>query len=202
MSANDELRALIEDLDAFPPLEAPSEGDVTELEGMDAAVAASRSLRGVARRRAELAAVAGREIDELKRRIGMVEEWLAVQDRPLAARHDHLAGLLEAFALARRAENPREKTLSTPYVRVATREAAGSWRVGEEALVWAREHRPDLVRVVESVPVSVARREWLVSGGVVFDPALGEVPGVEVEPSRLVATVTVLEDGVDPGLTG
>lgn len=197
MTTIDDLRTVLDDLDDFPVMEAPDDAETAVLAGMDEAVAASRSLRAVTRRRAALAAQAETEIAELERRIGMVREWLAGQDKPLAARSDYLTGMLQAYALAERARDPRHnKTLTTPYVRVTTKESPGAWRVGDEAVAWAKQYRPELVKTVESVPVSAARKEWLATAQGVFDPVLGaEVPGVVVEPSRVVATVTVLELG-------
>jgi hypothetical protein len=189
----DELRQQLDELDDFPVLEAPADGEEAVLAGMQDAVRAARSLWAVSRKRADLAEQAQAEIAELERRIGMVREWLTEVDRPLAARVDYLTGLLEAYALARRASGGR-KTLVLPYARVSTREVPGAWQVSDEAVLWALQHRPELVQTKHALPVGAARDAWLSTDGGVFDPVTGaEVPGVTVEPGRLVATVTVLE---------
>jgi hypothetical protein len=135
-----------------------------------------------------------RVADAAEREIARVREWQAAEDKPLAARVDYLEGLLARFALAERAAG-RGKTLSTPYARVATYPAGGGWLVTEEAVGWARQNRPELVQVVESLQVAAAKHTLRVADGKVIDPRSGDlVPGIAVAPIRLVATVTLIGD--------
>lgn len=186
MTAVDDL---VGELDDFPVVEAPDGEEAARLADLDQAVRVARSLRAVELRRREIQAAADAEIDRIR-------EWAARADRPLATRAEYLEMLLQQFALAERAAG-RGKSLTTPYARVATREVAGRWVVSGEALEWAEVHRPDLVKVTRSLPVSEVRGALTVTPEGVVDPSSGElVPGVTVEPGRVTATVTVDLDGL------
>lgn len=198
MTAVGELAAFVEStLDDFPVLDVPEDvEEVPLLAGLPEVVHAARSLHAVTQKRARIAAAAEEEIGRLREALRLAEEWLAEQDRPLAVRAEYLSGLLERFALAERAAG-RGKTLSTPYVRVSTREVPGTWTVGDEAVAWAEKNRPELVQVRRSVPVAAARGAWVVTESGVIDLSTGElVPGVEVSEERVTATVKVLVGGV------
>lgn len=198
MTAVGELAAFVEStLDDFPVLDVPEDvEEVPLLASLPEVVHAARSLHAVTQKRAQVAAAGEEEIGRLREALRLAEEWLAEQDRPLAVRAEYLSGLLERFALAERAAG-RGKTLSTPYVRVSTREVPGTWTVGDEAVAWAEKNRPELVQVRRSVPVAAARGAWVVTESGVIDLSTGElVPGVEVSEERVTATVKVLVGGV------
>lgn len=195
MTALDDLATVVDGvLDDFPVLEVPDGAESAPLlASMDEAIHAARSLRSVDRKRARLAESAQAEIARLEDALRLTREWLAEQDRPLAARAEYLSGLLERFALAERAAG-RGKTLTTPYVRVSTKEVPGAWSIGEQAVAWAERCRPEMVQVRKSVPVAEARKAWVVTEMGVVDLPTGElVPGVDVSPERLTATVKVLD---------
>lgn len=197
MTAVDDLKAAVDAaLDDFPILESPDGESPPLLASLDEAVHVGRSLRSVVRKRSRLEAAAKVEIDRLKAEIATVEEWLAQETKGLSARAEYLSGLLEAYALDQRARG-RGKTLSTPCVRVSTREVDGAWSIGDEAVAWTRTNRPDLLKVVESVPVAAAKGAWVVTEQGVIDLTTGElVPGVEVAPARVTATVKVIDAAV------
>lgn len=124
-----------------------------------------------------------------------VNDWLGCQtwrDRKEAAQ---LEERLEAWILGVRSRSAgRVKSRAFPHGTVRTREVGGGWRPTDEAalLAWAREKRPEWVRVAESFAVADAKRALTAVDGVVVDPATGEVvPGLAAEPKGVRASVVL-----------
>lgn len=154
------------------------------IDGPASAAWAMRKLRDARRHQAEVRAVADDEIER-------VQAWASAEHAKRERDAAWFEGLLRRWALDCRAADPRAKTVSTPYGVVSTRPSAGAWDVDDSAvLAWAREARPELVQVTEKLRLGDAKKALTVDGGKVVDPTTGEVvPGIEVGPSRITATV-------------
>jgi len=181
----------------FEPLsQAPDLCEVPESEeartafrvdGIATATWACRKLRDVEVQRAKIRATAQAEIDR-------IQLWAAAQDDALARDAHWFEGLLTDYALRLRADTGgRTKSVSTPYGVVKTRESTVTWDIDQDTvLAWAKTGRPELVKVVESLRLSDAKKALKVADGLVIDPATGEaVPGVRILPGGLTASVTV-----------
>lgn len=184
---------LTHDLAAVPDeWEVPAGDEERErfrVEGERQAVWAMRRARDVARRRAEIQAIAEEEIDRIQR-------WASDADAPLARDARYFEGLLIRYALDVRAADPRRKSVTTPYGTVRTRETGGGWTASPEALEWARVARPELVKVTETFALSDAKRTLTATEDGVVDPATGDlVPGITVAPRTVTATVEVVTEG-------
>lgn len=122
------------------------------------------AMRHVAVTEAEIAALR-LQAEEWTRRIGV---WFDTATRPLEARHAFFAGHLERYALARRAEDPKAKTLTLPSGQVRTRTTSAAAIVQDEAelVAWVKDNLPDVadtvVKTVESVRLTELRRHLVV----------------------------------------
>jgi hypothetical protein len=154
------------------------------IDGPGSAAWAMRKLRDARTRQAEVRAVADAEIER-------VQAWADTEHAKYERDAAWFEGLLTRWALDCRAADPRAKSVSTPYGTVTTRETAGAWTVDDAAVLeWARGRRPELVQVRESLRLADAKKALTVADGKILDPATGEVvPGIEVGPSRVTATV-------------
>lgn len=183
--------SLLDDLATAPDFVDLPEGEeeraAFRIDGPHTATWAMRKLRDVQRRRAEIQTTAEREINR-------VQDWAAREDAKHARDADYFTSLLTVYALAQRAESGgRAKSVTTPYGTVTTRQKRGAWTVDEAAvLAWARVHRPEIVKVAESLLLGEAKKVLAVEENWVIDPASGEVvDGISVAPDSLTATVSV-----------
>lgn len=176
--------------------EVPAEPDARfayQLQSLEHATWAMRRLRDLQRQRLDVVATATREIDRVSR-------WAAEQDSRLSHDVEFFESILTAYALDRRAADAKQKTLSTPFGEVGTREVAPAVAVEDPAafIAWAKQERPELVKVAESVRAADAKKALVVADGKVIDPKTGEVvPGAAVTPGKVTATVRpdVIEHG-------
>lgn len=150
---------------------------------------AMRKLREHRMAVAEIDAIAAAEHER-------IDQWR----NQAVARHandiDYFEALLTGYAAHERAANDR-KSIDLPYGKVLTRATPPKFLLDEEALLpWARENRPDWVKVVESVALSAMKADVTVeettSLGLVAMTTEGEiVPGVAVEPGGVSIRVEV-----------
>jgi hypothetical protein len=155
------------------------------VDGVGKASWAMQKLAALKAARDEVRAVAEAEINRW-------QDWAAVEDQKLGQNAAWFEAILTAYALRVREEsNGRTKTVSTPHGKVSTREAPGEWAVDAATVIeWAWANRPDLVVTKESLALSEAKKALTVADGHAIDPTTGEaVPGIEVGPSRMVASV-------------
>jgi hypothetical protein len=158
----------------------PDEGPATEedreawlVDGIGRATWAMEKVRGIALEQQRIEQLTAARVERL-------QSWAAGQIQALQHDRDFFEGKLKQYALDVRAANPRRTTVSTAFGVVETRSAAGGWQIDREvAIAWAKEHRPDLVKVEESFVLSQAKKVLEVADGEVVDPDTGVVvPGV------------------------
>jgi hypothetical protein len=158
-----------------------------KVDGLGTATWAMERVQELARRQKEIELLTEERVERL-------QAWAAEQVDALQRDREFFEGHLKGYALSLRREDPRRKSVSTPFGRVATREPAVRWEIhGDDlALEWARKHRPDLIRTVESVPLADLKGVLEVTDEGVVDPELGEVlPWVTAQRGDLTAKVVV-----------
>jgi hypothetical protein len=97
---------------------------------------------------------------------------------------------LDLYAREQRANGDR-KTITLPHGVVSTTHRKARVQVDDAGAVleWAKQNRPELVRVKESVPVSEISLVALLDGGV-RDPDTGhEIPGASLLPEAVSVTI-------------
>jgi hypothetical protein len=188
MTAHEDLT---EATDLYEAPEDPEAREAFRITGPGQATWAMRKLRDARAAQADVAAVAQAEIDR-------IQAWATAEHDRIEHNAGFFEGLLTRWALDLRAADPRSKTVSTPYGEVRTRTVPGKWDVHDEALVvaWARGSRPGLMQVRESLRLADAKKALDVTDdGRVIDPETGEiVPGIEVGPAQVTATVTLAKE--------
>lgn len=116
-----------------------------------------------------------------------VDEWEAEQLARTAVQRDWLVASLRGFHQAVLADDEKRKTITLPSGVLKARAQQPVWSFDDDRfLAWAREHRPELVRVPVASPApdrAEARKVLQVVDGRVIDPTTGQVvDGVTVTP--------------------
>jgi hypothetical protein len=187
MTAHEDLT---EATDLYEAPEDPEAREAFRITGPGQATWAMRKLRDARAAQADVAAVAQAEIDR-------IQAWATAEHDRIEHNAGFFEGLLTRWALDLRAADPRSKTVSTPYGAVVTRATRGTWSVDPDAFLgWAKAARPDLVQTIEKPRIGDAKKVLAVDGiGGVVDPDTGEqVPGIEVGPDKVTATVTLAKE--------
>lgn len=147
---------------------------------------AMRKARKAAQRIREVDAIAAEEIER-------IQAW-AVKERKRPEQDlNFFSGLLTDYALRVRAEDPKRKSVVTPYGTVQTRSKAIGWEVDEDTfLAWAKTNRPDLVKTTEKPLLAEAKKALTADENdlLVTTPEGEIVPGITLTPAGLTATVT------------
>jgi hypothetical protein len=135
----------------------------------------------------KLAALKARqtEIDQLaKAEVERITSWQKKQTDGLDREVEFFTGLLEEYHRGRLREDPRAKTITTPYGEMHLRKQQPQWEYHEEQLMtYLKANRPDLVKEkITYAPDKASIKKYCkVSGNQVFDIITGEViPGVAV----------------------
>lgn len=135
-----------------------------------------------------------REVEAIRdAEIARVNEWAATQIDGMSQDRDYFEGLLVMYARQQREDEGR-KSVVTPYGTVKSRAGQPRWQVYEptDFLAWARDHRPDLIRVKEEPAVSLIKEvcSALPDGSAVTEDG-EQVPGVSVRPAETTYAVEV-----------
>lgn len=140
------------------------------------------------------AAAARTRLDEIKAiadaEIERIQAWAEHESREPMRDIDYFEGILTEYAIAQRAEG--RKTISTPYGSVKSRMGRAKYVVedAEAFFEWARQNRPQFIRVKEEPDLTAIREFVPANAGV--DRETGElIPGLRVEPSSPSYTVEV-----------
>ena len=125
------------------------------------------------------------EIDKLaKQETERILCWQKKQTEGLDRQSEFFTGLLEEYHRGQLAEDPKRKTITTPYGELHLRKQPPQWEYHEEQLMtYLKANRPDLVKEkITYAPDKASIKKYCkVSGNQVFDIITGEViPGVAV----------------------
>lgn len=148
------------------------------------AVWAMRKLAAARTRLDEIAYIAEAEIQR-------IQAWAEHESREPLRDVDYFEGILVEYGMQQRAEG--RKSVSTPYGTIKSRAGQAKWSVDADTFIeWAKQHRPDLVRVKEEPALSTMKEALSINGDSAFDPDSGEVvPGVIVTGADTKFTVEV-----------
>jgi len=172
------------DWDAAP--EPPTNADEVERLG-----------RWLARIRRDIDAVMETAERERVRVDAWVEDRLAV----MLPREAHVLSRLAAWHEAVLRDDPSRKTISLPSVKLSARVQQPEWDYDADVFTaWALEHDPSLLRIVESVDKTAAKKRLVIPDDAqpgdevtAVDPRTGEVvPGVvvRIRPQKFTADPT------------
>jgi len=130
----------------------------------------------------------------LRKKVAL-DDWRDVAGGRHTRTATFMTGRLTGYALARRAADPKAKTLDLPDGKVTTRAPSKPWKVtvtdGPALLEWAvadgrDEYIRPALRPVSELPVEVVEKDGELR---VFDPDGEVVPGLTAVPTELSATV-------------
>jgi hypothetical protein len=125
------------------------------------------------------------EIDKLaKQEMERIRVWQEQASKGLERQAEFFTGLLEEYHRGRLREDPRAKTITTPYGEMHLRKQQPQWEYHEEQLMtYLKANRPDLVKEkITYLPDKASLKKYSnVVGNQVVDIITGEViPGVAV----------------------
>jgi hypothetical protein len=172
------------DWDAEP--EPPTNADEVERLG-----------RWLARIRRDIDAVLDQAESEMERII----DWRNAHCDALEGREAHVLSRLAAWHEAVLRDDPSRKTISLPSVKLSARVQQPEWDYDADVFTaWALEHDPSLLRIVESVDKTAAKKRLVIPDDAqpgdevtAVDPRTGEVvPGVvvRIRPQKFTADPT------------
>lgn len=162
-----------------------------KVDTLEKAAAVMRKYRSLAQRVQEIKDLANAERD----RIGAWEQRASAS---VESQMEFYEGHLQAFGMMQRAEG--RKSVSLPDGDIKTRTTAPSFEVDRATfLAWAEEHkRDDVMRVSFAPDMAAIKSTFLPDGGVVVDPASGEVvPGLIPVPERVTVSLAPDMDATD-----
>lgn len=132
-----------------------------------------------------------RNIQIAEQEVERIDAWLVEANASHQRDAKYFRAILTDYALRCR-QNPDDgrKTISLPAGQVATRTGSAQWKVEPETfLPWAKQNRPDLIRVSEQ-PILAAIKESLQRlDGIAVDSTGEVVPGVSVSDSETSVTI-------------
>lgn len=156
------------------------------VDGLGSATWAMEKALDVAMQQKEIADVAAERVER-------IQAWAAAEIEKLQGRRDFFEGALKHYALTMRDQDPKKKSVVTPFGTVATAAGREKWSVADEtaALNALRGTRPELVVTKESLALGEAKKVLEVSDtGEVIDAVTGlVVPGIAVEVGPITAKV-------------
>jgi hypothetical protein len=124
-----------------------------------------------------------------------IDVWLEEVNKAFKTKAEYFESLLTDYAMRQRKFHERS-TIPLTHGKLATRQGQPKWIVdADEFLMWAKTHRPELVRVKEKVweePDLVEMKKSLeIINERVVCPDTGElVDGVLIEDARLTVKIT------------
>lgn len=173
------MTALTEAPDEFQVPEAEEERAAFRVLNDRMATWAMRKMAEKVARTREVEATAAAEIER-------VQAWLDRERQKSERESEWFESLLADYAYRERERDPRRKSIPTPYGTVRTREKQPALVIEDagQLLAWAKETHPELVRVVEDVPLAAIREALPVVNGEV-------PPGMSIRPGGITATVDI-----------
>ena len=136
-----------------------------------------RKLRQVEEQQKEDIALAESEIEK-------IEAWLEQKKEKHDRDRDYFQGLLAAYAVERRHEDPKVRSLKLPNGRLRCKKQQPKFTYEDDRLVESlKAHgRDDLIKVKEIPDKENLKKQYTLNGDKLFDPETGEaLQGVTVE---------------------
>jgi hypothetical protein len=138
---------------------------------------ALRKLAAYKAKAGEINSLAEAEIERIK-------SWQERELKKLEDSRKFFEGLLEEYHRSRIAQNPKEKTISTPYGKLQIKKVPQKWNYDDSKLLeWLKKNRPELIRIKEDPNKQELKKVVQVNGLRVVDLDTGEVvEGIVLEP--------------------
>ncbi|EGK12993.1 hypothetical protein HMPREF9374_1146 [Desmospora sp. 8437] len=125
-------------------------------------------------------------------RIAQINMWLASVTKEHLQEMERIEGLLREHHERWLQENPKAKTIKRPFGQLKARKSPDKWNYREDDLLrWAKENRPDLVRVKEEPNKQQLKQKTQVKDGWVYTEDGERVEGVMVTPGEIQYKVEV-----------
>jgi len=128
--------------------------------------------------------------------IDKIEAWNKQENQKSQDGIDYFQGLLSYYALKKKEEDPKFKTLKLPNGKLSFRKQQPKWNYDDEAVVQALKQAKldDFIQVKESPKKADIKKAFSVAGDKVVNPDTGEiVEGITVEEREDKFGVTVDE---------
>jgi hypothetical protein len=154
------------------------------------------AMRQLAKARARIDENKQLAADEMKR----IDRWLYEENKPWARTAEFFERHLEAYHRQLLAEDPKAKTVKTPFGTFALRAQAPEWRYNEAGLLaWLKTNRPDLIRVTEEPDKAALKKAvaLVVQEDETYLPVLAET-GEQIEGVAVVDRPPAFSVKVEP----
>lgn len=171
--------------------------DATETLGQEQERFAITNLEQATWAMRKLRALAAKEVDirkvaegELKR----IQQWLETELRDIDSGRQFFTGILEAYHRNTIQDDPKAKTIKTPYGKLKLTKQQPEFLRDEDAIKnWAKVNKPDILIPQEpKLDWAGLKKQLQVAGDKAIDPSTGEVvPGVTVTEREAKFTVEV-----------
>jgi len=128
--------------------------------------------------------------------VDKIEAWNKQENQKAQDSIDYFQGLLSYYALSKREEDPKFKTLKLPNGAIKFRKQQPKYNYDDEVLT---EHlkltgRDDLIKVKESPDKTAVKKSFKIHDGKLVNPETGEfVEGVTVEQREDAFKVEVMD---------
>ncbi|KAF6576540.1 host-nuclease inhibitor Gam family protein [Paenibacillus polymyxa] len=147
------------------------------VDSLDSLTWVMRKLVALEKQRKEVNAVADAEVYR-------IESYRKTEMEKAQRDEDYFRGLLSEYAARRREEDPKFKSVKTPYGSVSLKKQQPKWNYDDQALTsWLNDNGYDhLIRVKwEPVKTDIKKAFSVSDAGVVVDPNGEPVEGIQVE---------------------
>lgn len=126
-----------------------------------------------------------REINSLaEAEIERIKSWQDGELKKIESSIKFFEMLLEEYHRSRIVQNPKEKTITTPYGKMQIKKVPPKWNYDENKLLeWLKKNKPHLIRIKEEPNKQELKKVLKVDNLVAIDPDTGEVvEGITIEP--------------------
>lgn len=126
--------------------------------------------------------------------IESIKQWLEEVNKPLNDSIEYLGSLATHYHRMVREQDPKQKTLSTPYGKVKSRESKASVAQGDKKKLLEYVLSNDIEAVKQDLDWATLKKQLAVADDKVINVETGEVvPGAVVKPHEIKFSVEVAE---------
>ncbi|MGB9813498.1 MAG: host-nuclease inhibitor Gam family protein [Thermovenabulum sp.] len=152
----------------------PDRFKITNLEQANWALRKIRAFKAKAR---EINSLAEAEIERIK-------SWQDSELKKIESSIKFFEMLLEEYHRSRIVQNPKEKTITTPYGKMQIKKILPKWNYDDNKLLeWLKKNKPEFIRIKEEPNKQELKKVLKVDNLVAIDPDTGEVvEGITIEP--------------------
>lgn len=151
--------------------------DRFKISTLDQANWALRKISAFKAKAMEINSLAEAEIERIK-------SWQDSELKKIESSIKFFEMLLEEYHRSRIAQNPKEKTITTPYGKMQIRKVPAKWNYDDNKLLeWLKKNKPHLIRIKEEPNKQELKKVLKIENSWAIDPDTGEVvDGITIEP--------------------